>query len=155
MKHHLKLISIFFLSLAIVYGSFLISANNPKNTDVGIKPSILKTKYINPSSRIIRIEIEVLDDTKKDFNDILEVKFNNKQIPLLKAGASGRRARKYYQVKPGTYTLKWKVSKGKTWPRSKTFEKEITLNETDKFAYILIEGEKVTVTTSWINDESI
>ena len=79
----------------------------------------------------------------------MEVKFNNQQIPLLKADASGRRVRKYYQVKPGTYNLEWKVSKSKsTWPRSKTYEREITLRETDKFAYILIKGENVSVATS-------
>ena len=149
MKEHLKLLFIFFVSVGIVYGSFLASEKYPKNPSLTAKASFFKTRYIKPDEKIIRVEIKVLDDTTKDYYDIMEVKFNNHQIPLLKADASGRRASKYYQVKPGTYDLEWKVSKSKTtWPRSKTYEREITLREKDKFAYIIIEGENITVTTS-------
>ncbi len=149
MKKNLKLIFIFFISTAIVYGSFISAKNFPKNSSTIKKASIFKTRYIKPDEKIIRVEINILDDTKKDYHDILEVKFNNLQIPLLKADASGRRARKYYQLKPGTYELKWKVSKSKNkWPRSKTYKKEITLTDQDKFAYILIEGEKISISIS-------
>lgn len=149
MKEHLKILFIFFVSVVIVYGSFLASEKYPKNPSLTSKASFVKSRYIHPDEKVIRVEIKVLDDTTKDHHDIMEVKFNNQQIPLLKADASGRRARKYYLVKPGTYDLEWKVSKSKTtWPRSKTYEKKITLNEKDKFAYIIIEGENVRVTTS-------
>jgi len=149
MNNHLKLLFIFFISIVVVYGSFLASKKYPKNQNLATKASLFKVRYIKPNEKIIRVEIKVLDDTTKDQYDIMQVKFNNHQIPLLKADASGRRARKYYQMKPGTYELEWKVSKNKTaWPRSKTYEREITLRETDNFAYILIIGENVTITTS-------
>jgi len=149
MKKQLKLLFIFFVSVIVVYGSFLASEKYPKNPSLTSKASFIKSRYIHPDEKVIRVEIKVLDDTTKDHHDIMEVKFNNHQIPLLKADVSGRRARKYYQVKPGNYNLKWKVSKSKsTWPRSKTYEKEITLRETDKFAYIIIEGENVSVSIS-------
>ncbi|NGX33682.1 MAG: hypothetical protein K1060chlam1_00022 [Candidatus Anoxychlamydiales bacterium] len=149
MKRVLKSLFIFSISVVVVYGSFLASEYYPKNPNESKKPSIIKARYIHTDEKIIRVEIEVLDDTKKDFHDVIEVKFNNHQIPLLKADASGRRARKYYQLKPGTYEIEWKVSKSKTaWPKSKTYEKKIRLREKDKFVYILIEGENISISPS-------
>lgn len=148
MKKHFQLVFIFFVSFIIVYGSFLASEKYPKNA-ITSKASIFKTRYIPVDKKIVRVEINVYDNTSKDFYDVIEVKFNNQQIPLQKADASGRRARKYYQVKPGTYALEWKVSKSKFgWPRSTTHEKEITINPNDKFAYIEIKGEKASFSAS-------
>ena len=62
MKEHLKLLFIFFVSVGIVYGSFLASEKYPKNPSLTAKASFFKTRYIKPDEKIIRVEIKVLDD---------------------------------------------------------------------------------------------
>lgn len=145
MKHYIKIIFFFALSFTVVYTSFLVAEKYPKKT------MAQKTRYPQKIHKIgmVRVELEVLDDTTKDYYDVIDIEFNGKPINLLKAGASGRRARTYFQLYPGKYLLKWKVSKsGYSWPRYSTHKKTITLNKTDKFVHILVVGDKVDVTTS-------
>ncbi|NGX63112.1 MAG: hypothetical protein KR126chlam6_00519 [Candidatus Anoxychlamydiales bacterium] len=149
MKNYLKTIFIFFISFTIVYGSFLAADKYPKKIPTRDNRRIFQTAYIAPKSKIVRVEIEIYDDLDKDFYDVEEVTFNDKNIPLQKANASGLRARVYFQVKPGKYDVNWTVSKHKfKWPRSTEYKKEINLTDPDKFAHILIQGEKATVSTS-------
>ncbi|NGX36105.1 MAG: hypothetical protein K1000chlam1_00942 [Candidatus Anoxychlamydiales bacterium] len=145
MKNYIKITFFFALSFIVVYASFLAAEKYPKKT------MAQKNQYYTKAHKntIVRVELEVLDDTTKDYYDVIDIEFNKKPINLLKAGASGRRARTYFQLEPGKYLLKWKVSKsGYGWPRYTTHKKIITLKKSDKFVHILVVGEKADVTTS-------
>ena len=151
MKNYIKIIFFFTLSVTIVYASFLAAEKYPKKTMVQKNQAILQNQKGAKAHKneIVRVELEVLDDTTKDYYDVIDIEFNNKPINLLKAGASGRRARTYFQLVPGKYLLKWRVSKsGYSWPRYTTHKKMITLNKKDKFVHILVVGESVDVTNS-------
>lgn len=151
MKKYIKTIFFFALSFTIVYTSFLAAEKYPKKIMAQKNPSILKTQYMTKPQKneIIRVELEILDDTTKDHHDIINIEFNDKQIDLLKAGAQGRRARKYFQLKPGKYLLKWRVSKSSyAPPKYSSHKKIITLKKNDKFVHILVVGDQVEVTSS-------
>ena len=151
MKSYIKIIFFFSLSFAVVYSSFLAAEKYPKRIQAKNYPNTRNTQYNNKAQKneLVRVEIEVLDDTNQDHYDIIDIEFNNKPISLLKAGAVGRRARTYFQLSPGKYLLKWKVSKSSySWPRYTTHKETITINKNDKFVHILVIGDKVDVTTS-------
>lgn len=109
--------------------------------------SALKGKYLPANKKIVRVEVEIYDNTSLDYNDILYAEFNNQKIDLEAPHGSGYRARKYFQLEPGKYIIKWKISKAKItqWPNYENFEKTIILKDTDPFIHILIEGSKITV----------
>jgi hypothetical protein len=144
MNKIIKLSFIFILSFTIVYSSYVVAEKYPKSTIS--RPHIFKAKYIPSDANIVRVEIEIYDDTTKDYYDIIEVEFNDETIDLLRANASGERARQYFQLPPGKYLLKWKVSISKNkWPTYETYQKIITLKDTEKYVLISITGDKATV----------
>jgi len=141
-----KIIRLVTLSFIIIFLSqhFFIK-KNPKNISKS-QAFVAKTQYAAQNSQIKRIEINIYDDTTKDYFDIIEVEFNYKQIYLLDPDASGRRARVYFQEKPGKYLLQWKIStSGYEWPRYKTYKKIIEVKEVDRFINILIVGDKIKI----------
>jgi len=146
MNKYIKLIFIFIISFIIVNSSYLIAIKFPKIATIN-NESIFKTKYIKPNNKIVRVEIEILDDTKKNYYDIIDVVFNNKKINLLKADASGNKARKYFQLKPGKYLIKWTITKNKKvkWPNYEKLQKTIIIKDSDSYIHILIIGNKITI----------
>ncbi len=145
MSKYIKLIFIFAMCFLFVYSSNLIAAKYSKILPENLE-TIFISKYIPTNSKIVRIEIEIFDDTSKNYYDIIDVEFNNKKIDLLKANASGQRARKYFQLKPGKYLIKWKISKSDPvqWPNYETFQRTVILKDTDTYFHILIRGSNIT-----------
>jgi len=149
MKKYLQLILLFFVSLITVSATYFASENLPKLHKKYTRANIFKAQYIPKNAKIIRVHVEIYDDTKTKYNDILEVEFNKKKIRLLTTNATGLRGKQYFQLKPGKYLLKWKVSKSKyKWPRHKVHKKIITIKDPTKYVHILITGDDVEVTTS-------
>lgn len=144
MKKTLKLFFIFIISLITIYTSFLIAdpRTNIKNED-----TIIKAKYIPSTNKIIRVEIVIYDDTVEAYNDINYVEFNNQTLDLSPALASGFRGRKYFQLEPGNYVIKWKVAKDKAikWPNQETHQETIILKDYQPYVHILIKGDQLSI----------
>jgi hypothetical protein len=146
MNNYIKLLFIFVICVFIVYSCNLLITKFPKIISKNTE-EYYSARYISQNSKIIRVEIEILDDTSKDYYDIIEVEFNKNKIDLLKPDASGLRARVYYRLNPGKYSVKWKITKNKKveWPNEMTFQKTIILKNPDTFVHILIRGSEITV----------
>jgi hypothetical protein len=149
MKKILQHFFLFLFSFSIVVSIFLVSAYYPKSLNQIPQKKIFLSKYLSKNEDLIRVQIIIYDNTKKEYNDIVKVTFNNQNIILQTADTNGKRAIKYYQLPPGDYKLKWKVSKSDfAWPRSKSFEKNIELQKTDKYVFIMINGDQITISSS-------
>lgn len=146
MSVYFKLFFIFTMCLLTIYSSNLIASKYPKiiNKNNG---EILITKLIPPNEKIIRVEINISDDTSINYFDIIEVSFNDQKIDLLAPDLAGFRGRAYFQVKPGVYSIKWTISTNKKAisPHNQTFQKTITINDINPYVFISITGNKITV----------
>lgn len=146
MKIYIKLIFILSICFLTIYSSNLIATKYPKifNKNNG---DIYIAKLIPSNVKIVRLEIEMFDDTSKDYYDITNISFNGQSISLLNADSNGYRGRKYYQLKPGTYVIRWSITtnKPKVWPNSKTLEKTIDITDINPYMHIIINGENISI----------
>ncbi len=138
-------ISIFIVSFTLVMTAFFSAKAFPKQK--GEKTYINQTAATFNQKKV-RVEIEIYDNTEKDYFDIVEVKLNGSKVPLLKANAAGKRARSYFKLKPGKYTLTWTIDIHEyNYPRTKTYIKHFEIKAVDKWLHISINGDKVEITT--------
>ena len=97
-------------------------------------------------SRPVHLEIEVQDDLNIPNGKILEVEFDYEPLFLKSVDTNGDRALVHMQVRPGKYTIRWKVENEKRyWPRITTYEKKITVDKTSLWKHVLIKGRKIQV----------
>lgn len=143
---YIKIIFLFLFAFLTIYSSNLIATKYPKilNKNNG---EIYLAKYIPINEKIVRVEIQIYDDTAKDYFDVIEVTFNNKKIDLLRSDMSGNRGRAYFQLKPGSYSLEWTITtkKASSWPNTQNLQKTITLPDIERFVNITIVGKEATV----------
>jgi len=148
MKNIFSNILLFSISFLLVISIFFVSykfplkkgKNNYKKIAYSLRDSSQnKTKKIN-------IEIQIYDDTKKYYQDIKKVTFNNEELSLLPTNSNGYRGSQYFKLKKGQYNLSWVVTENKI--KDKTIKKTITIKEIDNYYTIIIEGEDFYVTKS-------
>lgn len=94
----------------------------------------------------VHLEIEVKDDLDAPSGKILDLEFDNEPLFLKPVDTNGDRALIHMQIRPGIYTIRWKVENNKKfWPRITTYEKKITIEKTSLWKHILIKGRKIQV----------
>lgn len=143
----LKTLAIFASALLIVYAGFETVSFFTNYADDNLSPINVSYAEIQPSpdqENLVQIEIAVNDNPFSEKEKIREVTFNRRAIFLRKADAKGKRAQAFLQVKPGYYTICWKIKNGR-YSFSK-YSKTIPVNEKDMWIHVLIKGAQITVT---------
>ncbi len=107
--------------------------------------------YLGPDGRtppeLVRIQLLVHDDPNPQGVQIESVKFNGQSVPLKPRDIYGFRGQASFQLRPGKYTLKWKVQRDRlTWPRTIEHTEEVTIDPRDLWIQINIVGEKASIT---------
>jgi hypothetical protein len=99
----------------------------------------------NPKNKnLVKVKIYVQEDPQPDGDKIASVQFDGKNIPLHSADPTGRRGVAHFQVPPGKHKVTWTIRKNKyAYPRSASFEKEIEIEDAEKWLDIHIEGDDI------------
>ena len=122
----------------ILFASLLFCQNI--NTYLGPK------QPTSTGQKLVRIQILVNDAEDPSGAQIKEVRFDGKSIPLKPRDIYGFRGQGSFQVRPGTYQLKWTVNRSRvTWPRTETFTNEVEVNPRDLWLQITITGETASI----------
>ena len=155
MKHRyvLKTLLICLGSFVLVYIGFAINSSlkADKQNESSITFQIQKAAFIKPEKtpgvhHYARVEISVNDDLTSPDGKVLDVSFNDDQITLRPTDSRGRRGSTFLQLKPGVYTIKWKVKNNKySWPRYTNYKKNINVTSSDLWIHILINGKNITI----------
>ena len=147
MGYVLKTFAIFAAALLLVYGGFEATIFLKNHADDNLTPinvSYAQTAPSNTADNLVQIEITINDNSFSADEKITEVKFNKENIILKKADNQGKRGLTFLQVKPGSYTLSWKI-KNSRYNFSK-YSKNINITPADMWIHVLIKGAQITIT---------
>ena len=147
MGYVLKTLAIFASALLLVYGGFEATAflrNHNEDNLTPINVSYAKSNPNENSDNLVQIEIAINDNSFSADEKITEVKFNRETIMLKKADNQGKRGLTFLQVKPGNYTLSWKI-KNSRYNFSK-YSKNLNITPADMWIHVLIKGAQITIT---------
>lgn len=109
-------------------------------------------EYLGPNERtpgpeLVRIQILVNDDPSPQGVQIVSAQFHGQPIPLKPRDIYGFRGQASFQVRPGKYTLKWKVRRDRIiWPRVISHEEEVHIDPRDLWIQITITGDQASIT---------
>lgn len=143
----LKTLAIFASALLLVYGGFEAATFLKNHTEDNLTPinvSYAKASPNQDSENLVQIEIAINDNLFSVDEKISEVKFNRETILLKKADGQGKRGLTFLQVKPGNYTLSWKI-KNNRYSFSK-YSKNIKITPADMWIHVMIKGAQITIT---------
>lgn len=108
--------------------------------------------YFGPNERTpgpeqVRVQILVNDDPSPQGVQIVSAQFHGQSIPLKPRDIYGFRGQTSFQVRPGKYTLKWKVRRDRiVWPRIISHEEEVLIDPRDLWIQITITGGHASIT---------
>ncbi|MBF8262741.1 MAG: hypothetical protein HW387_406 [Parachlamydiales bacterium] len=112
-------------------------------------PCHAQTPYYGPSSSksgFVKVEIQVFDDPSLGGLKIEEASFNGQTIEIKPPGLHGLRGGGGFQVRPGSYLLKWVVSRSRQeWPRTVRHERKIQVNSSDVWIQVAVHGDEVQI----------
>lgn len=108
--------------------------------------------YLGPTApipgnpQLVRVEVLVSDGQEPNGLQILSASFNGTSIPLKPRDVLGYRGGASFQVKPGKYTLRWRVNRDRfAWPRNSSHEEIVTIDPRDLWLQISIEGDRASI----------
>lgn len=109
-------------------------------------PSMLHPNYKSLLNHFARVEIAIKDDLTVPNGKISRVKFNNDILHLQPANLQGHRGSTLLQLKPGVYTIQWKI-KNNPYNTSKytKYSEALKITEGDLWKRIVIEGSKINI----------
>jgi hypothetical protein len=97
--------------------------------------------------QMVRVQVLVYDSVESGGLEIQSANFNQTDISLKPRDIHGFRGEAAFQVKPGTYKLKWKVQRDKfIWPRVIPHEETVKIDPRDLWLQITIQGENAVIT---------
>lgn len=108
-------------------------------------------EYLGPAGKnsdtgLIRVQLLINDDPNPKGVQIVKVTFDHKNLILKPRDIYGFRGQSSFQMAPGRYTLKWTVRRDKSaWPRTSSYEEEVTIDPRDLWLQITIIGEKASI----------
>ena len=149
-RYVIKTILICFFSITMVYVGFVATSYwqtsaSEKKPFFSVFNARKAIASINTKASV-RVEIEVHDDTTTPSLVVDDVYFDKRKISLRSPVPSGNRGTTYLQVKPGKYTITWKVKTNKaSYPNTFAHSKTIILTKDKKWSLIRIIGDEVTV----------
>ncbi len=96
---------------------------------------------------LVRVQVLVYDSAEASGLEIQSATFLREDIPLKPRDIHGFRGEGTFQVKPGTYKLKWVVQRDKfIWPRTVPHEETVKIDPRDLWIQITIQGENAVIT---------
>lgn len=120
-------------------------------TDPRMEGSLAQT-YFGPTApipgnpQLVRVEVLVQDGSEPNGLQVVSASFNGTSIPLKPRDVLGYRGGASFQVKPGKYTLRWKVNRDHfAWPRTASHEEIVTIDPRDLWLQISIEGDQASI----------
>lgn len=142
MKSNKNILLILFSSLIVIFGSFFIIYEYPKENSLFDKAYVWFRFHLSPQRhvyyhRYIKAHIEVYNDYDQKVDN---VSINDKMI--------FRYSYRYFPrytnllLKPGNYTIKWRVSEYRFGPY-KVYKKKIKLYPDDSYLFIRIHGNRI------------
>jgi hypothetical protein len=149
-RYVIKTIIICFFSITMVYGGFVATSywqtTSSKSAPIFSFFNVRKAIASINTKSSVRVEIEIHDDTTTPSLVVDDVYFDKRKISLRPPVPSGNRGTTYLHVKPGKYTITWKVKTNKaSYPNTFSHSKTIILTKDKKWSLIRIVGEEVTV----------
>jgi hypothetical protein len=137
----------FFLGLVSVYvfpGKELL-VNRSLVADAG-------NTYLGPvgdpsaNQNLVKVQILIKDALDPSGVQVTKVEFNQTDIPLKPRDIYGNRGSASFQLKPGSYKLKWRVNRDKLiWPREIDHEEIVHISPRDSWIQIDITGNSATI----------
>lgn len=102
----------------------------------------------DPSSQNwTKVQILVKDALNPSGVQVTKVEFNQTNIPLKPRDIYGNRGSGSFQLKPGSYKLKWQVNRDKlVWPRVVDHEEIVHISPRDNWIQVEITGDSATIT---------
>jgi hypothetical protein len=151
----LKTFAIFCCCFLLVYTGFIAThlwqsgKENPEINKVNYTSqtnNMIIPNYKSSASHFTRVEIAIKDDLASPNGKISKVKFNNDVLHLQPSNAHGNRGSTFLQLKPGVYTIRWKVKNSKYAPSKHTkYSELLKIHEEDLWKYIQIEGNRIKI----------
>lgn len=129
---------------------FLIEPKNPFFSDGLIVQNT--NHYLGPNQpvlgnpQLVKVQILIYNAPNPSGVTIESASLNGKNIPLKPRDIYGYRGQAGFQLKPGTYKLRWKVNKDKnSWPRTIDHVEEVVISPRDLWIQITIRGNEASI----------
>jgi hypothetical protein len=145
---------LFFLGTGLcLLGIFLNKGQNLQRADLPFENLTAQNTYLGPdhplpgNPQLVRIQIMVYDSPEQGGLQMQQVEFYGQQIPLKPRDIYGFRGEGTFQVKPGTYKLRWTAQRDKfIWPRTLDYEETVTIDPRDQWLQITVKGKDAEIT---------
>ena len=154
-----KISSLTLLAIVVIVG-FVLSTNEFKKENNLFQKAYVRFRfYFYPNghyrrrryynydddyyyNRYVRVEFEIYDDNNKR---VEEVTIGSRRI-YYDPYNSRNSARMYLTLRPGVYTIRWKVSsKRYSWSQPKVYVRRVRIRRYERWMRIIIKGDRMYV----------
>ncbi|MBN2479074.1 MAG: hypothetical protein JXA94_02485 [Parachlamydiales bacterium] len=150
-KKLLKIILISIASLFLIILFFQISELSIKDNAFNKAYTWVRFRFNYPDdrylyndyyrNRYVKVHLDIYDSSN---SEIVDVQIANKRIYLTEAQSNDKRADMYLTLKPGIYTIKWRVAtKRYAWGNYMNYVRKIKISRNDNFIRIVIKGNRL------------